>query len=48
MLELSPSEVSTIVDALLYSSTDDVFAADLRREALEILRYQGSLPEEEE
>lgn len=47
MYTLTEVERSVIVDALLYSVPEDVFAQELRLDALEILQHQGMLPEEE-
>lgn len=47
MYTLTEVERSVIVDALLYSLPEDVFAQELRRDALDILCHEGTLPEEE-
>lgn len=46
MYTLTEIERSVIIDALLYSKPEDVFASELRRDALDILQYEGTPPEE--
>ena len=51
MYTITKAERSVLVDAVLYSKPDEQNpeeSSELRRDALDILQYEGTLPEDED